>query len=72
METFDCQFASDHHGVFFLIKTIVKRERVVRYASDFKKANFDALRQALSVTPLDMGFDESDVDQSGAPNGSFR
>jgi len=28
----------------------------------FKKANFDALRQAISVTPLDMGFDESDVD----------
>ena len=63
METFSCQFASDHLGVAFLIKTQVKRERVVRYAYDFKKANFDALRQVLSVTSLDMGFDGSDVDQ---------
>ena len=30
---------------------------------DLKKANFtDALRQAISVTPLDMGLVESDVD----------
>ena len=48
----------DHHGVSFLIKNKVERERVVRYAYDFKKANFDELRQALSVTPLGMGFDE--------------
>ena len=27
------------------------------------KANFAAIRQALSVTPLDIGFDESNVDQ---------
>lgn len=62
METFDCQFVTDHLGVSFLIKTKVKRERVVRYAYDLKKANFDALGQAISVAPLDVGFDESDVD----------
>ena len=60
METFDCQFSTDHLGVSFLIKTKLKRERVVRYACDLKKANFtDAQRQAISVTPLDMGFVES-------------
>ena len=63
-ETFDCQFALDHLAVAFLIKTKVKRECVVRFTYDFKKADFDALRKALSVTSLDMGFDESDdVDQ---------
>ncbi|PFX15231.1 putative RNA-directed DNA polymerase from transposon X-element [Stylophora pistillata] len=70
METFDCQFATDHLELAFLIKTKVKRERLVRYSYDFKKANFDALRQALSVTSLDLGFDESDVDQ-GVPQGSL-
>ena len=68
IETFDCQFASGRLGVSFLIKTKVKRERVVRYAYDSKKANFDELikRQVLSFTPLDMWFDESDVDQCWA------
>ena len=41
----------------------MKRESVVRYAYGFKKANFEALRQALSVTPLDTRFNESNVDQ---------
>lgn len=63
LETFDFQFASDHLGVAFLINIKVKRQHVVRYAYDFKKTNFDALRQALSVLSRDMGFDESDVDQ---------
>ena len=37
---------------------------MVRFTFDFKKADFDALRKALSVTSLDMGFDESNyVDQ---------
>ena len=50
---------------FLLLSRPKRRESagVVRYVYDFKKANFDALRKALSVTPLDMGLDESDIDQ---------
>jgi hypothetical protein len=61
--TFDTQLATAHHGVSFFIKALVKRERVPRFVYDFKKANFDGLRLIVSVLPLDIGFDENDVDQ---------
>ena len=35
----------------------MKRVSVARYSYDYE-ANFDAIQQALSVTPLDTGFDE--------------
>ena len=62
--TFDCQLASDHLGVQFDIKTLTKRERVPRYVYDFKKADFEGLRRSISVTQLDIGYDENDIDQS--------
>ena len=48
----------------FHIKTITKRARVSRFVYDFKKADFEGLRQPFSAIQLDMGFDEHDIDQS--------
>jgi hypothetical protein len=59
LATFDTQLATDHLGVSFFIKALVKRERVPRFVYDFKKADFDGLRLTLSVLPLDIGFDEN-------------
>lgn len=57
LTTFDCRLATDHLGVQFYIKTITKRARISRFV-------FEGLRQSLSAIPLDMGFDEDDIDQS--------
>ena len=64
LTTFDCQFAMDHLGVQFYIKTITKRAHVSCFVYDFKKGDFGGLRQSLSAIQLDMGFDEDDIDQS--------
>ena len=47
-----------------IIKTITRRAHVSRFVYDFKKADFEGLRQSLSAIQLDMGFDEDDIDQS--------
>ena len=52
LTTFDCQLATDHLGVQFYIKTITKRARVSRFVYDFKKADFEGLRQSLSAIQL--------------------
>ena len=62
--TFDSQLTTDHLGVQFKIKTILKRERIARYVYNFKKADFEGLKQFLSVTQLDIGFVENDIDQT--------
>ena len=52
LTTFDCQLATDHLGEQFHIKTrITKRARVSRFVYDFKKADFEGLRQPLSAIP---------------------
>ena len=62
LTTFDCQLAMDHLGIQFYIKTITKRARISRFVYDFKKADFEGLRQSLSA--IHLGFDEDDIDQS--------
>ena len=64
ISTFDSQLTTDHLGVQFKIKTILKRERIARYVYNFKKADFEGLKQFLSVTQLDIGFIENDIDQT--------
>ena len=64
LTTFDCQLATDHLGIQFYIKTITKRARISRFVYDFKRADFEGLRQSLSAIHLDMGFDEDGIDPS--------
>ena len=64
LTTFDCLLTTDHLAVQFYIKTITKRARVSRFVYDFKKADFEGLRQSLSAIQLEMRFDEDYIDQS--------
>ena len=64
ISTFESQISTDHLGVQFKIKITVKRERISRFVYNFKKADLQGLKQCLSFTQLDMGFDENDIDQS--------
>lgn len=45
------------------MKTTVKRTKVRRLVYDFKRADFDGLKEAISHTPLDVTFDCNDIDQ---------
>ncbi|CAB4028557.1 Hypothetical predicted protein, partial [Paramuricea clavata] len=48
LSTFDCQLNTDHLGISFFLKTTVKRTKFSRSVYNFKKADFDGLRETLA------------------------
>ena len=61
ISTFDTLLSTDHLGISFFMKTPVHSKRFSRTVYNFKSADLDGLKETLLTIPLNVCFDDNDV-----------
>ena len=65
LSTLECHLNTDHLAVSFFMKTLINRTKVPHLVYNFKRADFVALKEALSCIPVEVTSDyNDDIDQS--------